>query len=226
MKYKLIEFAGLPGCGKTTLVNQLIAELQNKFSYKIIKRSDISYHINIMWKYKWTIPFYFIFFSFLYGNYKLKINLIRYICQYPFNRFSPIYAIYILLVIKELPSVNFQNKIIILDEGVIQFMTSIPYEYNIKRNIVLQNIIVDLQNILSNCLCINCEINIDEAIDRIRKRGKQDRYKFSENLKPLLNTKAENLNFLIKKICTSTISINMMDSTDDKLNQIINNIIQ
>ena len=82
-----------------------------------------------------------------------------------------------------------------------------------------------MQNILSNCLCIIGEINIDEAIDSIRKSGTQDRYKFSEKLKPLLNTKAKNLNFLINKICTSTISINMMYSTNDKLNQIIDNII-
>ena len=173
MKHKIIEFVGVPGCGKSTITKQVVKKLKCLHGNNIIVRSDISAHINLMWKQRWTIPFFFIYHTIISkADFRTKYNLLRYMYQYSINSFSIIYATYILLVIDVVKNTQNHNMIILLDEGIIQFLTSIPHKCTIIKGNVTDRILNSINELLNTSCIIKCTIRDEIAINRIRTRGK------------------------------------------------------
>ena len=227
MKHRVIEFVGVPGCGKSTITKHVVDKLKCLYKDDIIVRSDISVHINIMWKQRWTIPFFFIYHTIISkAGLKTKYNLLRFICQYSINSFSIIYATYILLFIDAVKKAQNHNMIILLDEGIIQFLTSIPHEYTIIEGNVTDRILNSINELLNASCIIKCTIRDEIAINRIRTRGKVDRFQYNENLKKLLAVKGSNITYILSRISCRIININMEETIEHNTEVVINEILQ
>jgi len=190
----IIEFVGLPGCGKSTMAKSIISIFQNEKN--IIKRSDFSKTIDKMWKYPILIPFATIYYFIKPKHRRFKKDLFRFAFQFPINKLGLIYTVY-LIILYELLNKNInEDKIVILDEGIIQFLSSISHNIPINNNTLLHNLVSNLKSVIEDILFIECDLPIETVIERIKKRNRQDRFSYNNNIENLLLTKKNNLNLL------------------------------
>lgn len=208
MRIALIELAGLPGCGKSTLVNYII----RNYNYtKFVIRSNISSDIDFMWKHNWSIPFYFIkYFCLSKGLYKLKFRLCINIFQYKITKYSFIYSIYIIILIMSIQNNSDEDVIFLLDEGIVQFISSISHDCTIRQQSNINKIINHLKIITKISLYVKCDISIKDAINRIECfRNKCDRIQKHRKLHELLYTKEKNIDLILDLITDNKINIDM-----------------
>ena len=212
MELKFIELVGLPGCGKSTLVKSMMETLSKDEKVVVLNRKSFSSIINFMWKNRWSIPFIAVYKLLFSCHLKLKMSLIRYIYQYDVNSLSIIYAIYIVDIYSFVKKNNYKNMIILLDEGIIQFLSSIAHNIKIENNSDMLGLYSSLRDLTENSVYVRCNIPLDIAVQRIKIRNRNDRFAYSDTLTGLLKVKQDNINYLLE-ICTSKSCIVELDMT-------------
>jgi thymidylate kinase len=218
----IIEFVGLPGCGKSTLAELVISAMQP--NSVILQRKDLTKNMYRMMAHPILIPFYVGYYLVLPKYWRIKKNIIKFAAQYPLNKTRVIVIIHLFWLYEQFQKHFNDNKIFILDEGFIQFVSAIPHSILMKDNGLLKNLINELSSITNDTLFIDCNLDIKENINRLRKRNRQDQFnrlKDDIDLETLLLTKKSNLVLLINKITIKKISIDMSNSLENNASIIL-----
>ncbi len=199
---KIIEFAGLPGCGKSTVSRQLEENLRKK-GYSVKTRENLMKGVE---EGKKILRNPFLWFS--------ALRLFLYSSKYKSSDKYD-YCIRILFMKKQLEKVIRSNKkeIIILEEGIIQDLTAIAYKEPARQNQYSIRALKVLKHIRKHSYYVNCSLSVELDIERIKRRGRRDKKygadKEEAELKELLLIKRENLDFFISESGVKYLNINM-----------------
>ena len=191
----IIEFYGKPGVGKSTVCDELEKKLS--INYKVVNLQKFKSPQKFLKK---------LFFYFrVYSNYRIII-LLSYLLKYSqmyTNSFNNIYWINRIMVLNFLikQEVSKQNnEIILLDEGIIQFLTSLAHGIKISEKKIITKICNYFNDTYpKKTILIKCEIKLEDNILRLKKRNRiNDRFIFSDinEMKKQLNIKENNLDFI------------------------------
>ena len=218
----IIEFAGLPGSGKSTLTKRIISVLEKE--YNIIRRKDISETINKIWDSPLKTFLFFIYCLLKPKHLSMKLSLVRFILSFPLKQKGIIYSIYLIKLYELIHSSKNHSNVIIMDEGIIQFISSISHDEPIKENEIFFNLIKKMGLFSEKILFIEIKANITDVMNRIKKRNQKDRFCYNENLELLLRTKQNNIITLINGIATNKLELDMKSSIDINVQLILNRI--
>lgn len=111
---------------------------------------------------------------------------------------------------------------ILLDEGVVQLIPSIPHEKKIVENKTFLNLMKNIKEVYCNTVFVDCKLEKEEVIKRIRKRNSSTR-RFdrleSEDLSKLLDVRLSNMITIMKnfQINKEIFEINMNDIDENRL---------
>lgn len=223
----IIEFNGIPGSGKSTLVDNLYNKmiLQNM---KVIKSNDIflEYRASKLQK-KIAINIAMFFKSFKVTCLAFKFSL-----NYGLNRHN-IKRVRLLLLLIYLMKREKENKDIdyfLYDEGIIQFISSIAYDKRIIESKSLILLLNAINSQLSNLYFVNCIVPLNISIDRIKNREAiSPRYNIEgvSNIDYLLKCKMYNLD-KIRNIMSENkkdVEVDMENSIDENTDYILNCIL-
>ena len=166
-----IELIGLPGAGKTTLVNKLLElpELNNKLM------NLAHYKGSILKKKSWKLNFFlfliFNFVSLFYLTRKILIGSSN--KKQSLRRLSSLFVL--LFVLKQF---NNSNKILLMDQSIIQMLVSIAI-YNKEQkefaiSVLLNRCLHIVKTDTRKYIKIGVEISLEEAVNRIKSRAKED----------------------------------------------------
>ena len=225
---KIIEFYGLPGVGKSTICD-LLEEKLNLTGYKVINIQKQKKCITIQDKINKAIltlkSFAFI------DNIKLYKILNNYKRVYGKNELSDYWIRRIIvtnyLLKKEIKRSTYDY--ILLDEGIVQFITSIVHDEVIKNDIYTDEICKNISNVYSNyTTVIHCNLDYKNIIGRLKKRNKKnDRFIFTDEdmMLKVLKKKEKNLDTISHKILFNEyIDLNLEDKLDLNCQKIMNRI--
>ena len=163
---KIIELNGLPGCGKSTLHRELIRVLKRdsiitlKDIIELRSQNKIQNFINL---FKILLNFKFIIFN---------IKVIKFSFEYKISFDNFIFAARLMKFNGNLNYLVkcYSNKIAILDEGYIQYITSIPHNKEVIKSKNLEEIVnYILRNYTINF--IHCEIDEKTNYTRLNNRN-------------------------------------------------------
>src|SRR5690554_513587 len=163
-----IELIGLPGAGKTTLVNRLLSSTE--LDGRLVNMADYKPKILRGTSWKFRFVFFFLFFSPSIVFYVLKRSNSKK------KSFKRIVALFVLLFVMK----KFDKKkyILIMDQSILQMLISIAIYNN-------RGVEYDIENLFNKCLDIigidyksymkiGVEVPMEEAIARIKSRPKSD----------------------------------------------------
>lgn len=168
-KRLIIEFNGLPGAGKTTISDEFINSKVNSnikiYSYSYFQQDNVI---------KEYLRFVIVLLkpsNFLIGIYSIMF-LIK-------NKRPDIESLKrILLLIRLVESYRSLSgiktpEIVVVDQGIIQQITSILFGNKIKCSKYIRKLLLFLQHRLDNVYFINVTISLDQAINRMNNREKK-----------------------------------------------------
>lgn len=221
---KIIELFGLPGCGKSTLTRSILSILQGEYPGIVLRRSDISGQINKYWDRPLCLFLCLVLKLLKPTNYKTKTFLLKYALSFPLNRYSIIYLLYTVMVVDLYR--NNKTQIIVLDEGIIQFLSSIPHDNVIKKVELIERITNSINEIPFDALYVECQLDLDSTMYRIKQRNKKDRFAYKDSLGELLMIKETNLALISNAIARNKVIVDMKDSSINNAEIVINKIKQ
>lgn len=215
---KIIEFAGLPGCGKSTLCESFIKQISGKkiYTYRDIikfvstkKRQKIYGALvclnPFLWKYRRLLKI----FVKKYNNVSMQAVLIL-VALFDFTSIISLFK---------------KDSIVILDEGFIQNITSVAHLQELIDDESLNNLLCYIMS-KKNIVVVNCFADINTVIGRLRKRNRGDRFnsiKDEEKLKNALVKKQNNIT-LISKHFDKSVDVSIDNSTGEALEQLLQKI--
>ena len=216
------ELYGLPGAGKSTVANILISELRAK-GYKVGSWDDVYYRCpNVIFKQslKREMLFHINEYKLFFWCWKAYKN-----CKNP-NR-----AFYnkLLILTHQLLMVAEENNydIVILEEGAIQYISSLRYLEDFSDDKDYERI----SRYLNKRIIIHpvfCNIDIAESMSRVRNRGYgSKRFTYSvgtENFKQAMFYKEKNLR-KISSTFAPPIEINMKSPVADNARLLVTEIL-
>lgn len=180
----ILELNGCCGCGKSTLVFNL-EKLLKKNKIKYITLSKILDQSNTKW-YDYALN----------SDRTLILRFLQYILSlHPIRMSRFVYFKHIMNLIHTIDE-NGKNKVILLDEGIVQWISSIAYKDKILNIKTIRNL---LNEIIKNreFIIINCNLDYKETIFRIKKRkrniGRIDNYRDDKQLLNLIKVQNSNL---------------------------------
>lgn len=204
----IIEFAGLPGCGKSTVSRQLEENLKKK-GYSVKTRKDIMQGVEKGKR--------------LLGNPLLWFNtgrLLLYSLKYK-NTDKYDYCIRIVYMNSQLKKIIKGNadEVFILEEGILQDLTAIAYNKPAEQNNYSRLALNILNQIKNHIFYVNCHLPLETDIERIQLRGRRDKKyggdKDIKELKELLLMKRKNLDFFISKSGIMCLDVNMENEINE-----------
>lgn len=223
----IIELAGLPGCGKSTLWELLKRELQKKgrnvYTYRELMHRE---------------PL-FVNMGFLFALQKWNpqtISCMKWIEKYcdslPMDNkregFKQMFKeLYYRVHVAAWRS---GGDILLLDEGLIQNFTSLFFMDTIPQSLLTGNMIKNIIAVRCRYLFVKCNISIEESILRLKKRARtNDRYNSlgEEVLRDALMVKSQNIDYVlsfVKSTKGEIVDINMEYSTKSNADLIINKL--
>ncbi|MBD5136085.1 MAG: hypothetical protein HDT39_09030 [Lachnospiraceae bacterium] len=186
----IIELNGCCGCGKSTLA----AVLGNMFKDKKIRYITLNNLLDRN-RTKW-------YHNLPGKNRELGYKLFRYSCSILPVRFDRMkYFKHVLNIYNAIEQVTEEHEydIILLDEGILQGLSSIAYQDIIcKREVTKQ--IINLLYKDKEYYVVNCNLDYEELLFRINKRkrnaGRIDQYKEAGELESILKSQYKNLSRL------------------------------
>lgn len=211
----IIELCGLPGCGKSTLCGNIMEELKLHDVDNVYGRNDVM--------------------RYRYGFFSKILNRLRlYRCS-PFilHKLIKAYTIditsdprYVKRLVRLFAGLNKLSEdnnvdVVLLDEGIVEHVVSLAYGVKILDNETLQEL-MKLMFTSYNVIVINCHIDIDESIRRIKTRNKKNaRYDYanSDDIKRLFEFKKNNIDTVLNHFHGKRIDLDMNASQDEALTQ-------
>jgi|SRR5699024_8461497 len=220
----IIEFNGLPGVGKSTLCNSLINELSNK-SILIADLGDIVFRNQ-----KTKLDNYFYIMKVIFSIKRINFNMavFKFTLDYRLSKSNIVYALRLIKLYNKLKTSMEKDefKYIILEEGIVQYITSIPHDKLIRKNENFYKLCDIIKKDFEDILQINCLLNVTELLKRIRNRNSlKNRFDTlpEDELKRVLKIKNENIK-LVRNIFNNEISIDTKKRLDENLNIILSRI--
>ena len=231
-KAEIIEFYGLPGSGKSTISKMLINKLAeynilcidfNRYVYKNKRnfKALISGLFELRLK---DIKLFYCYAILIIRQSNFKLNTIKKYFAFVRNH----------LLLKSLFNKNIYNYII-LDQGFVQEMVSIAYNYNnmfTDNDISLKNFFSYVQSSFSNYMFIYVVVDGEMCKQRLkqRKKGNSTLDNVIDNdtyLNKLIQTHQMNFDIIQKQNkIIPTLVINSCNSAMDNANKIIARILQ
>lgn len=163
----IVEFNGLPGCGKSAVCNELL----NKLSKKNIQSSN---------NFDFPTPLYQRFFHALYdGSIPFCYKMGKLIWSYKSNTWSFSYSLrfawyfyqsYIYFIKSS------SSKVMIIDQGLLQLILSFCFIDPITDLRIIEQVlrIIRESPFGESLLIVNCNLDINTSLERIIGRGKTD----------------------------------------------------
>lgn len=212
---KIIEFYGLPGCGKTTLCN-ILKESYIKKGYKVGVLTDATkqcsfLRIILVLRLSYLTKFFGIFLNYVKNN-------------IPFNyALSPYKRLLIYQCVKSFSDYDY----VFIEHGVIQSMVSALYGYNSPIIILNNPTYGKYLSLIPVDKYIYCKISSEKAYERIRIRDRKSSGRFDQmpddSLKELLITQSsqfDEFNLILKEFGKDVQSIDSGNRLDVSLNHI------
>lgn len=193
----IIELCGIPGAGKTTISEYIKRKIEEVSNNNVLSRNDLMNSDSIRNYTRWINKVY------PYFCFEKSEAIIRsFAKQYP--DCDRAYIIHALILAKALNTNYDSSKCYMLDEGPIQFLTSIPHDKLIESN----NILYELKSssLSKSDVIIYCKCDYDVVAERIVKRNREgDRFYFEDATKiiNLLKTKDNNIKKIIDTLSNS-----------------------
>ena len=209
----IIELCGLPGCGKSTLSKELLKKWRAEAAGETVyDREDVL---------KRNLAFRAVdralFDKCSVGKRKELIEIIHKNARHD-SDWERRYIHRLLELTEGMRRKSNEN--IFLDEGLIQYITSLAYSNPLIPGEELECLIERVFPDDTDYYIINCDISVETAIARVKQRNRRnDRYAVDNEKmqKKLMSVKKENIDILLnskmlkrKKI----LSINMMDEAE------------
>ena len=214
---KIIEFCGLPGCGKTTICERLIENFKVCSSNtNVYCRKDVYFFKRRIWDSYLISRCTPMFFKF----YKILNNFIK---EYRKGNKRYIDRIYRLYVKLYKISIHYSDSIVILDEGIVQHITSLAHQQKIVNSVSFVRL-VDFLFSNFEITVINCCIDMNETIRRIKKRNNEnDRFNLSDvdEIKKILNIKNNNINIILEQFHGIRYDLDMNCSVEEIYNELL-----
>lgn len=193
----VLEFNGLPGSGKTTVSDNLVKKIKEN-NKNVITLSDVLYNT--------TLPFYNRYIQLVisllsWRDFIINLYTIRLFLRFRINKESIIFLTRFIILNHKLGRMIKKNNydVLILEEGIIQYLTSIPHDKRVCRDKVTKALCLLLKNKFSDIVHIQCEIDINNCVKRIQSRkNPNNRFDQVEGKKlfKLLKVKEYNLNIV------------------------------
>ncbi|PAK44972.1 hypothetical protein CHI08_02325 [Peribacillus simplex] len=125
---------------------------------------------------------------------------------------------------------NENCDIIILEEGILQYIANIPYVSFFNNNKILKDLLLSMLAPVNNLLIVNCDIEYKESIQRIYHRGLKDRRFDVMEEEELLSGLKENYRFFIKmrQICNNMVNVklDMSDEVNENVELLVKKIYE
>lgn len=217
-KALIIEFNGTPGAGKTTTAIEVKKRLRDMkirtISLRRVMRYQRSYK-EIMAS-KEIRRVYIIFLK--------AFLLIRPITwerlKYMNTKFN-----YWLGIKKLCISKNHRNGICILDQGIIQGFVSMAYLGKIRNEKKYYQYIRQVMDTLDNVICVNCSVEADISMTRMRVRkpngGRLYQVNNNKELKEILELQKKQFEEIRRIAIKDAVTIDMNNSVEDNAKKII-----
>jgi len=194
---KIIELSGLPGCGKSTIVTEIeknfqkqkLLTIQNlsQDRKKFLNNKYLQFLMDVFSLKNLNVNFLIILYTFSYKVTKERLGRIT--KSIIFN--AKLYE----------KSKEENQEYLVLDQGIIVLLTSIPHENIIKENLIFISLVKALKRKYKNTLFINCTLDKKKVIQQIRMRNKEG-HRFdslsAEMLENLLDIRKYNLELVQK----------------------------
>ena len=201
----IVELCGLPGAGKSTLLNEFIT---NNLHLKIWTREEIYDGRKI----ERTIRYLVAKKLGIGADVKLYRAIKNFSQQYPSCTERYEKRLFGIIVVLKKSS----KKLVVLEEGLIQYVSSIAYKEELCENNTFEEI-MSIIHMFDEYKVVYCDLDIEECISRVKKRNKKgDRYNLEElvQMKELLEIKRHNIKKVIEKMNISETDILKLNTTE------------
>lgn len=209
----IIELCGLPGCGKSTLFKELKKKWKEEGEKEPIYGREEVLKRNLAIRALDRV----LFDKYSVGERKELIRIINDNARHD----SDWERRYIHRLLELTEGIRrMEGKNLILDEGLIQYITSLAYGSHLVAGEGLDNLIKKVFPKNVEYYIINCNIPVETSIERVRERNrKNDRYDVGneETRKKLMSVKKENIDILLNsKVLKNKniLNLNMTDASD------------
>lgn len=213
---KFVEMFGLPGCGKTTISRALVNRLCLTQNMVIVTRKDISSAIDMMYKHAILVPIFYLYHYLFFPYAGFKRHLHAFADQFHFSKLRMIYEVYCIIMYHKYKKHILVPGYFVLDEGFVQFLSSIAHGEEVKKNSLLYTLCNDILNISKDTMYIDCRLESSIVVQRIIVRGKQDRFRYSSELQDKLALKQRNLKTISEALSPQNQLILDMEKTPER----------
>lgn len=209
----VVEMCGLPGCGKSTLIEKCFPNPQIVYNRRKIFR-DVRIRSQI--------------FKVIPHSFPMKNEYI--ILRDFANEYPNANKVFISKMYRLNYALNVSKaKLVLLDEGPIQHITSIAFDEEIKNDELLNEAVSVLSK--DEVMVFYCRCPIDVTIGRLIERKENGymnngRYEVNDlsRLRKLLEIKDLNISTVLSRYNGKIIELNMQDSIDKNIEIIKDNI--
>lgn len=163
---KIVEFYGLPGCGKTTLKNYLvkIEEQSEDCQFSIIDILITHFKKLSLWGKITSIPF------------KAWYFIVRFLLSVPFLPVKEwkFYTIFFdIALIYNLKSKIHSSSYILVDHGLFQAVQSVIYSKAVTLSERSWRLLQKIADLLNVDYAVYCSVSTELSLQRIRKRNRK-----------------------------------------------------
>lgn len=228
----IVEFCGIPGSGKTTISDQVLKTINEKENNRTFYPRNVILGKNQFWgKVIHRLDRHF-FRCYQFGKRKKIITLAEKIAKEK-NAKNQKY-IYRLIELTEAIHRQQHEKNMMLDEGIIQYLTSLSYDKELEMNEQMDELIQIVFPQIQDYYIIDCEISLEESINRLNKRNrkqKHDRYNIDDLQlqKKIMSVKQKNIRHLMNHPYVQkkrVLKIDMTENMDQNIEKICTFLLQ
>ena len=219
---KIIEFCGNPGSGKSTVCTELLKQLTElgfqAYDYNDLKQPK--YYKNIKYLLQKDCR----------NTFRELLALRK--GSGVFSKRNYIYSFKCAVVVTQLKQWEEKEAIdyILFDEGIVQYITTLYHGVNIPQEFLeSKDILNSIKNFYQkdNVYLINCVIEEEENVNRLKKRSREkDRFLLEDDkdMREALQLKRNNLDSVIYAVNPRNCITIKLDNTDDACNIVKNYI--
>lgn len=165
---KIIEFYGLPGCGKTTLCNKLKEEYEKK-GYKVCLLPEAA-HLFSWMSLVHILSFRDSFFLLNFYRHFIKLNVYKKLVLSPIRR----------LLIYRCAKWKEGYDFLFIDHGAVQSIVRALYDVSNPIDFLKTPFVRDYYCMIPADIYVNCKISIDEAFSRVKNRNRTNSGTFDQ----------------------------------------------